>query len=186
MQAKIGRLAQETIIQETTIDYEGAVAEWSKAQQLWEKINEYQKDPRFAPRPGHLKQRETTTDRQSPSKSSLQVFNNRWLENTALDELPLLLLLLLTVPRLTSIRDSLTLMRSRSPRQPQPSAPKQFRSKIDRNKAVAISVSIKIASRVRPMNNWHWSHQQEIRKKSFSLSAKQVSVQSSPFYVTLC
>ena len=51
MQAKIGRLAQETIIQETTIDYEGAVAEWSKAQQLWEKINEYQKDPRFAPRP---------------------------------------------------------------------------------------------------------------------------------------
>ena len=61
MQAKIGRLAQETIIQETTIDYEGAVAEWSKAQQLWEKIYEYQKDPRFAPRPGHLKQRETTT-----------------------------------------------------------------------------------------------------------------------------
>ena len=27
----------------------GAVAEWSKALQLWEKINENQKDPRVAP-----------------------------------------------------------------------------------------------------------------------------------------
>ena len=30
----------------------GAVAEWSKALLLREKINENQKDPRFAPRPG--------------------------------------------------------------------------------------------------------------------------------------
>ena len=32
----------------------GAVAQWSKALQLREKINENQKDPRFTPRPGHL------------------------------------------------------------------------------------------------------------------------------------
>ena len=32
----------------------GAVAEWSKALHLCEKINVNQKDPRFAPRPGHL------------------------------------------------------------------------------------------------------------------------------------
>ena len=32
----------------------GAVAEWSKAMHLLEKINETQKDPRFAPQPGHL------------------------------------------------------------------------------------------------------------------------------------
>ena len=30
----------------------GAVAEWSNALQLWEKINENQKDPRFAPHLG--------------------------------------------------------------------------------------------------------------------------------------
>ena len=32
----------------------GAVAEWSKALLKREKINENQKDPWFAPRPGHL------------------------------------------------------------------------------------------------------------------------------------
>ena len=35
-------------------DRRGAVAEWSKALQLWEKINENIKYPKFAPRPGHL------------------------------------------------------------------------------------------------------------------------------------
>ena len=38
----------------------GAVAEWSKALLQREKINEYQKDPRFAPRPGHLLKKVTS------------------------------------------------------------------------------------------------------------------------------
>ena len=41
-------------IQQRIAEMGGAVAEWSKALHLWEELNENKKDPRFAPRPGHL------------------------------------------------------------------------------------------------------------------------------------
>ena len=43
----------------STLKRGGAIAEWSKALQLREKINKNQKDPRFAPGLGNLLKKST-------------------------------------------------------------------------------------------------------------------------------